>query len=446
MDNNFFEYIFCHNALTDNVYMSSVIDHYNQNYFENGDIKNILNIAVDFFQKRNVLPTLTEIRSYLKTPEEIEGFKRVLTEIKTLDKKYNYDELYQNTEKFLREKAVYNSIVTTAETMAKNKTIDTDNILNTFTQACNISLIDNIGLDYFEKIDDHCSELIKPNNTIDTGFRFLNKNIEGGWKADGRALYIFTGATNVGKSIFLGHVTIAGIKARKTVVLITLEMPEQMYAKRISSNISKLPLNTLPTYIDELKTKIIQFKDAYEGSRLLIKEFPTKQMSVNHLNSYINKIIKKGIKPDMIVVDYLNLIKAAKSYNGTYDEVKAIAENLRASTYLFEIPIISATQLNRKGFGKEDPGMEATSESIGLSFTADAQFSIWTTPEQKQQGIINIGIQKNRFGPNAGNVPVKIDYTTLTLEEFPEDTTIHGNEELGDAPNTLDISNALNKF
>jgi hypothetical protein len=142
------------------------------------------------------------------------------------------------------------------------------------------------------------------------------------------------------------------------------------------------------------------------------------------------------------VVDYLNLMKNAHKTSGLYEDVKEISEQLRALTYRFRLPCITASQLNRKGAGLADPGMETTSESIGLSFTADCQFSIWSDESDKAQGLIHLGIQKNRFGLNSGSITLKIDYKTLTITEpLITPTTFTNNDIPMDSTNE-----ALNKL
>jgi replicative DNA helicase len=420
-DTTLFEYVICQQCLKDAAYLSSIVDYFDPSYFNNADVKTILTKIIAFFEKRKLLPNATELRLLLNTLEEKQYLITLSNVIKTLDKNYNVDELYERTEQFLREKAVFGALLKTTKDLAENR-INTTKILESFNNACGISLIDNIGLNFFEEINKISDEIIKPNNVISTGWKWLDEKIDGGWQAKGRALYVFTGFTNVGKSIYLGNIATNTLKlGGKTVVLITLEMPETMYAKRICSNITKIPLYSLTNSITELKASLYSFKNEY-NSTLIIKEFPTKSMTIYHFNSFIQKLIKKGIKPDLIIVDYLNLMKNRKNGNssGTYEEIKETSEQLRASTYLFEVPIITATQLNRKGAGKEDPGMETISESIGVSFTADVQLSIWSDQNDKKLGVSNLGIQKNRFGPNAGSTKLKIDYGTLLLEEFEE--------------------------
>lgn len=415
---NYLEYVICYSSLVRSEYLSSILDFYKPEFFQNEDVRCIMNIIVDFFQRRNVQPTLSEIKTFLISKKDEENFIKFLTFVKNekLNETINIDELFTNTEIFFRERAVYHALLSTSATLAANKQIDTNEIFTQFQNACSISLIDNLGLDYFEQINKICDDLGLPNNVISTGWKWLDERIGGGWLAEGKALYVFTGFTNVGKSIFLGNLAVNIVKQNKNVLLVTLEMPESIYARRITSNITGIPINQLANDIKQTKESIINFKNNYT-SKLIIKEFPTKSMTIHHLQSYIEKLAKKGIKIDALVVDYLNLMKNGNKTSGLYEDVKEISEQLRAITYRFKIPCITASQLNRKGAGVAEPGMETTSESIGLSFTADCQFSIWSDETDRAQGLIHLGIQKNRFGLNSGSVTLKIDYKTLTITE-----------------------------
>lgn len=443
IDLTLFEYIICQNSLNNSEYLTSIIDYYQPFYFTNPDIIVVMNKTVEFFQKRNNLPSITELKTMMVGNEQ-NSLVNVLNYISTLDIVYNIDELYENTEQFLRERAVYNALLKTTTDLKNGLKCNTEKIFDTFQTACNISLIDNLGTDYFEQINQLCDEFVKTNRTISTGWKWLDERIGGGFMATGRALYIFTGFTNVGKSIFLGNIAINVLKQNKTVLLFTLEMPEIMYAKRTTSSISQVPFVTIQDSIDNIKMSITDFKNKFE-SKLIIKEFPTKGMTINHMNSFIKKLIKRGVKPDIIIVDYLNLMKGTKSDSSTYEDVKELAEQLRASTYLFKIPCVTATQLNRKGAGKEEPGMETVSESIGVSFTSDGQFSIWSDQMDKDLGRIHLGIQKNRYGPNYGHTMLKIDYKTMTLSEFEEESLTLSSTELTNVTDTLDgFSKKLN--
>lgn len=417
IDQDFFEYVVAYNALTDETYLSAIIDHLRPTFFKNPDIKTIVSLVAEFYQKRSTVPTITELKTYLVTDTLKTSFKNVVANFKYIDAKFNKQELYENTEKFFREKAVYEAILKTVNDYSDNK-VNTSDTLTVFEKACSISLVDDLGHNYFKEIDKHCKDLQTTYTYISSGWKWLDSKIEGGFLASGRALYVFSGFTNSGKSIFLGNLAVNFLKQNKKVLIISLEMSESIYSKRISTQISKIPVGKLSSTTEQLKDNIIDYKKQYPGADLLVKEFPPKSITCNHIKAYIKKLIAKGFKPDVILVDYINLINPTIITPSSYENVKSVAEQLRALTYVFEVPIISATQINRSGAGVANPGLELVSESIGLTFTVDVQFAIWSDEGDKELGVIHLGLQKNRFGPAVGSTTLRIDYDTLSLSEM----------------------------
>jgi replicative DNA helicase len=128
-------------------------------------------------------------------------------------------------------------------------------------------------------------------------------------------------------------------------------------------------------------------------------------------------LVRKGISPDVIVIDYLNLIAAPEKGKNSYESIKAVTEQIRALSYHFNCPVVSATQTNRSAYGEANPGLETMSESMGLAHTADAQFSIWSEEGDIELGQIHLGVNKNRFGPIGAHTTLEIDYPTLTLRD-----------------------------
>ena len=171
---------------------------------------------------------------------------------------------------------------------------------------------------------------------------------------------------------------------------------------------------------DSLKKHLNQYKVKNKNAKLIIKEFPPKTVTPLHLKSYLEKLARSGTKPDAIVIDYLNLIAPNNTGLNSYESVKEITEDIRALSYAFSCPIISATQANRSAFSTPNPDMDMTSESMGLSHTVDAQISIWTEKEDFELVIIHMGIVKNRFGPRQCHTVLEIDYETLSLKD-PDD-------------------------
>jgi replicative DNA helicase len=184
----------------------------------------------------------------------------------------------------------------------------------------------------------------------------------------------------------------------------------------LSSHVSKIPVNQLQTETGALES---YFKEVTEQRKrkLIIKEFPPKSVTVGGIKAYVETLIKNGIKPGIIVVDYLGLIKSTAGDN-SYEQGKAVAEELRALSYFFNCPIVSAVQTNREGM--ENPGLDTISESLGVAMTADVIWSIHQEEGDQELGIIKVGGIKNRLGPKHGATAMRIDYSTLSLSEEKE--------------------------
>lgn len=438
LDMDFMETIIAYNAMFDDTYLTSIIDVANPVFFKNTDVCTVFKVIADFYKKRGTTPTVTEIKAHLSKPEEKSSFKRVLASFKTLDTKYNKDELLNNTEQFFRERAVYEAIQTTLKDYSdKNKDITTAQTLDLFTKACNISLVDDLGRDYFNDIDKHINMLTTIDQHISSGYTWLDKMLAGGFLTNGRALYVFSGVTNSGKSIILGNIAVNVVQQNKTALIISLEMSEDIYSKRLSSQLSGIPYRNLRSETDGLKDFTTKHIKNNPRGRLFVKEYAPKTITVSHIRAYIEKLMqKKNIKPDVIIIDYVNLLLPTIQTGNSYTDIKAITEQLRALSYLFSCPIITATQLNRDAFKKVDPGLENTSESMGLAMTADAQFAIWSDEHDKELGILHMGCQKNRFGQNFGKEAFRINYDTLRIETLNEDYT--SSDQIGEAENSIE--------
>lgn len=417
LDPEFYETVIAYNMLTDEPYLASIIDHLDQKFFENKNVSAIVELIKAFYLKRSVAPTLTEIKSYLTTDELKNHFRAVVGLFDNIDKNFNKTELYENTEKFLKEKAVYHTLLEVAD--QADGDVDTSSILSKFEKACSITLAADLGLDYFDEIDRHIKDLTTVDGTISCGWEWLDRKLDGGFLENGRAIYVFAGETNIGKSIFLGNIAKNIADQGKTVLLISLEMSELVYAKRITTNLTQIPIRNLHTRTDEIESCVQQYKQRHNKSKVIVKEFPPSTVTCRHLKGYIKKLTDRGVKLDAIVVDYVNLLKSDVGTN-SYERIKYATEELRALSYAFECPIITATQLNRSGYSEVNPGLDTVGESYGLAATADAIFSIWREEEDIDMGVLKLGVMKNRFGENYGSVIMEIDYDTLTLKQASE--------------------------
>lgn len=343
LDLDYFENILLFNALTDQEYLSSIIGYVDLSFFSDKSIGKVMGRLKDFFIERGSVPSISEIKARLTSEEDKKALAEVKPKLAQIEGPFNKDELIENTEKFLKERHVYKTILNVAENFS-NQSVKIEEVLVDFEKAYNISLKENLGHWYFEDIDKHVKDLVAVYKPIPTGWKFLDDRIEGGLFP--KTLTIFAGQVNVGKSIVLGNIAANMLLANKNVLLISLEMSEFMYAKRISAQLSQIPHNDLKSYTGELKEQIEHIQKNL-NSRLVIKEYPPKTVTVRQISSYIKKLKHKGFIPDIIVIDYINLIQPISKGLNSYESIKEIAEQLRALAFEYNLPIISATQLQR---------------------------------------------------------------------------------------------------
>lgn len=429
LDLNYFENILVYQSLTNTSYLADIIEYIKLDYFNNSDIRVVFKVIKEYYKQYHKAPNASELVQYLVSDEQKESFKKVIQTSKTLDKNISYDEIIINTERFLGERAVYTTMMDIAGDF---KNLDISNVYQRFHDACNIRLYKDLGLDFYRDVDKLVDYLGKPNPTISTGFTWLDQKLGGGYLEEGKALYIFVGQPNVGKSIFLGNAATTIASQGKNVLLVSLEMSEMMYATRLASKLTKIPIAELRNRKDEIK-HILEGK---ERGKIIIKEFPPSTLSPEQLENYYKTVVDSGIKIDVMVLDYINLLRGKASAQ-SYEKIKEIAEQVRAIAVKHGISVLSATQKNRLGVNNTESDMTTVSESMGLPATADAMFDISQTEEDKELGIVRLGMMKNRFGPNFGKVALRVDWNTLDIYE---DSSVNAVES------TLETYSALEKF
>ena len=346
LDLDWMENVLIFKSLTDSSYLASIADAVQPEYFKSKSIANVFSIIKEFAEKRNKLPTITEIKAYLVSDDQKTEFKSLVQSFQSLDKVLDKDELYENTERFLKEKAVYHTMLNVAEDVSRG-IVDTSDVLQKFEKSCNISLVTDLGYNMYDEIDLLIDDLNSEQRFIPSKWEWLDEHLGGGFLESGKALYVFAGETNIGKSIFLGNIAHNIAKQKKNVLLITLEMSELLYARRICSNVTKIPMTELT-----LNTPTIRDVINREEGKIFIKEFPPSTITPTQMKAFIKRFQEKGIKLDAIVIDYLNLLHSTVGAN-SYERIKNVTEQVRAMSYLFECPIISATQLNRAGFDQD---------------------------------------------------------------------------------------------
>jgi archaellum biogenesis ATPase FlaH len=310
--------------------------------------------------------------------------------------------LLDATEKFCQEKAVYNAIMDSIQILdGKDTNRSKGSIPSLLSDALGVSFDPNVGHDYVDNFAERFDFYHRVEKRIPFDLEYFNKITKGGLPQ--KTLNIALAGTGVGKSMFMCHMSAAALLQNYNVLYITLEMAEERIAERIDANLLNVTLDDLMMMPkDMFEKRMGKLKEKVKG-KLIIKEYPTASANASHFRALLNDLeMKKNFKPDIILIDYLNIcasarIKAGANVN-SFTYVKAIAEELRGLAMERKVPIMSATQTTRSGFSNSDPGLEDTSESFGLPATADFMFALISNEELEQLGQIMVKQLKNRYG------------------------------------------------
>jgi len=277
---------------------------------------------------------------------------------------------------------------------------DRDAIPGILSEALSVSFDTHIGHDYLIDFAERYESYHRKEDKIPFDLEYLNKITKGG--LPNKTLNIALAGTGVGKSLFMCHVAASALLGGKNVLYITLEMAEEKIAERIDANLLNVPIQEitdLPRVMFE--DKVTKLSQKTQGT-LIIKEYPTASAHSGHFRSLINELaLKKSFRPDIIFIDYLNIC-ASERYRGnstvnSYSYIKAIAEELRGLAVEANVPIVSATQTTRSGFGSSDVDITDTSESFGLPATADLMLALISTDDLEGLGQIMVKQLKNRY-------------------------------------------------
>ena len=322
--------------------------------------------------------------------------------IEPIDEKW----LDNTTEKWCQDQAVHKAVLEAITVIdGKHKTLSKNALPDLLQKALAVSFDTNIGHDYIESFSERYDFYHAQEERIEFDIEKLNAITKGG--LPNKTLNIALAGTGVGKSLFMCHVAGSVLAQGKNVLYITMEMSEERIAERIDANLLDVPLDQIANLsFDMFSNKIAKLKKMTNG-KLIVKEYPTGSAHSNHFRALLNELkLKKKFVPDMIFIDYLNIcassrMKAMGGSINSYTYIKAIAEELRGLAVEFDVPIVSATQTTRSGFGSSDPGLEDTSESFGLPATADLMFALVSNEELESQGQIMIKQLKNRYNDPA---------------------------------------------
>jgi replicative DNA helicase len=398
------EILILRNLLYNEEYLRKVIPFIKADYYEDSNQRIVFEEIEKFVHEYNQPATKEVLCIEVEKRQDINDttFSEITKLISYLeDVPTDYDWLCDTTEKWCRDRAIYLALMESiALADGKDKDKDRGAIPSILSNALAVSFDTNIGHDYLIDYEQRYEAYHKKEDLIPFDLEYFNKITKGG--LPNKTLNIALAGTGVGKSLFMCHVASSALLGGKNVLYITLEMAEEKIAERIDANLLNVPIQEiteLPKVMFE--DKVTKLANRTQGS-LIIKEYPTASAHAGHFRSLLNELaLKKSFRPDIIFVDYLNICASERYRAGSnvnsYTVVKAIAEELRGLACEANVPIVSATQTTRSGYGSSDVELTDTSESFGLPATADLMFALISTEDLEGLGQIMVKQLKNRY-------------------------------------------------
>jgi len=393
------------NLLYNEDYARKVIPFIESEYFHDRTEKLIYHEIFSHIEKYNTLPTKEVISIAVGQGDKItdEEYTKLIGYVDNLeqDEPVDIDWLTDETERFCKDKSLYNAIMESIkiyDDKAKDKTVES--IPELVGKALAISFDPDVGHDYIDDSDERFDYYHRKEDKIPFDLELMNKITKGGLSK--KSLNIVLAGTGVGKSLFMCHCAAGNLTDGKNVLYITLEMAEERIAERIDANllnVSMEDLRSLPKDLYEQKIEGIKEKTV---GKLIIKEYPTAVAHAGHFRHLLNELrLKCTFSPDIIYIDYLNICSSSRvkgdAYTNSYTYIKSIAEELRGLAVERNVPIMSATQTNRVGFSNTDVELTDTSESFGLPATADFMIAIISTEDLDNLDQIAVKQLKNRY-------------------------------------------------
>ena len=434
------------NLIHNEEFCRKVVPHLKTDYFSERKEAAIASLLIKFFEEYNkpASPEVVQIEiGNLKgfTDKEV---PEMMEYAKQLDKEEpNQEWLLGQTEKFCKDRAVYNAILNSIKIIdGRDKQHTQDAIPSILSDALAICFDNHVGHDYIDDAQSRYDYYHRVEEKIPFDLEMFNKITKGGLSK--KTLNIALAGTGVGKSLFMCHVAAGALVQGRNVLYITMEMAEERIAERIDANLLNLTMDELKVVDRDIyETRLGKIAAKTKG-KLIVKEYPTASAHAGHFRALLEELkMKREFQPDIIMIDYLNICSSQRMKMGasvnSYTYIKSIAEELRGLAVEYNVPIVSATQTTRSGFTNSDPGLEDTSESFGLPATADFMFALVSNEELEQLNQIIVKQLKNRYNdPNSfKRFIIGVDRSKMKLydvEASAQDGLSDARQERNDKP------------
>lgn len=399
----------CQLILEDRPFCDQISEVLNINFLELKYLQVFIETIFDYRERYKTHPSYDLMATMLKSGlrEENDGIKKQVREYYARimsGSVQGADYIKEQAIDFCKKQVLKEAMIKSVKLL---KTSSYDEIQKIINEALKLGVENNFGHDYLKDFEQRF--VLQVRNPVSTGWERIDDLCKGGLGR--RELGVVIAPTGAGKSMVLAHLGSQAVKEGKTVVHYTLELADTVVGQRYDSCISGVPLGDLLRN----KEKIFDAVQDIEGE-LIIKEYPTKSASTSTIKSHIEKLKKRGIEPDLIIVDYADLLKPVRSSSEKRHELENIYEELRAIAQVYDCPLWTASQTNRSGLNAEVITMESISEAFNKCFVADFIFSLSRTIQDKQANKGRVFIAKNRNGPDGLIFPTFIDWSSICMK------------------------------
>ena len=379
-------------------------------FFESEANKWIADEIVNYYDEFKKSPTIDVFKVEVSKLDDkgfqksvVEQLKSVFTQVGDSDLEYVKKEFSS----FCINQNLKNAIVQSVDLL---KAGNYDRIKDLVDKAMKVGVDSDMGHDYLLDFEQRTEEVNR--NTVPTGWDCLNELMDGGLGPG--ELGVAVAPSGVGKTWVLCALGAAAVKAGLNVVHYSLELSEHYVGQRYDTVFTQIPSADVKDKKEEVKEKIGRLK-----GKLLIKYFPPKGISAKRLEAHIEKMTAAGNKPDLIIIDYADLLLShSNKSDSTYGEQGGVYIELRGISGELGIPIWTASQTNRSAIDSEVIEADKVADSYAKVMNADFIMSISRKSKDKLNNTARFHVMKNRFGPDGITFPSKMDTNTGFIEVY----------------------------
>jgi replicative DNA helicase len=406
----------CHLILNDRPFADRIFEVLDVNFLELKYLRVFVDMIRNHKEKYKIHPNYKVMISIIKSGlgEENDAVKKQVVDyaarIMAKPSIDNAEFIKDTSLDFCRKQKLKEAMIKSARLINESSF---DEITTLISEAIKLGSSNDFGHDYLADFEKRYE--LKTRSPVTTNWAEVDRITGGGLGSS--ELGVVVAPTGAGKSMVLAHLGATAVKAGKTVVHYTLELADTVVGQRYDSCITGVKLNELFQYKDLIKDTV----ENIDGT-LIVKEYPTKTASVETLRNHIERLIARDLKPDLVIVDYGDLLKPVNKNREKRVELESIYEGLRSLAQQFKCPVWTASQTNRSGLNAEVITMESISEAFSKCFVADFIFTVSRTIEDKQNDAGRIFVAKNRFGPDGLVFPIEMRTSNVFIDVKPMQT------------------------